>query len=100
MIIQDKKKKRFHIDVAMRCISMNVQCTCGYTCINYFHTCLCVCQCACLSLFMYACLSVFMLELNWEVLPCLSLCRQLWVGGAWVEDAELPWAAEVSVSGA
>lgn len=38
-------------------------------------------------------------KLGSTALP-VTLCRQLWVGGAWVEDIELPWAAEVSVSGA
>lgn len=38
-------------------------------------------------------------KLGSTALP-VTLCRQLWVGGAWVEDAALPWAAEVSVSAA
>lgn len=38
-------------------------------------------------------------KLGSTALP-VTLCRQLWVGGAWVEDAELPWTAEVSVSAA
>lgn len=50
---------------------------CVHQLLAYMIMCLPVCM-----LVMYACLSVFMFELNWEVLPCLSLSAG---SSGWVE---------------
>lgn len=62
--------------------------------------CICaLCLPVCMPVVVHACMSVCVYvraKLGSTALP-VTLCRQLWVGGAWMEDTEPPWAAEVSV---